>query len=385
MQVESRPRTTAKVKYVLDLSLPSKLPPWFPTARDYWRAQGLDDQTIAVRMNVHKASTRRDYSTHWRRFEKFCRETGKPSLPASTATVMQWLTHDVALTVQACNMQPYLSAINDAHVESKVGDPPALGDDMVRHVDAIGQRQTALATKPTRLQLPASVVLALGERAREQGARLLRAGAGLTPGFRAECELFRARCAVFTDYVHFNRGDTGVHLRNGDVVSVPHVGHVLRKGSLKAGRGSAASAVQQMPDTEVPLLRTLLTLWRRLQQHLGSERAVGSFWWLPSDGAASASLKWPQSRMNAWIKVALAADGVVAPDGFAFTYHSLRAGAGTAAHSIGVSERKLRAMGNWGPQSSAIDGYVDATYPASPAAYALFGWLLPRDVAAVPL
>ena len=52
-------------------------------------------------------------------------------------------------------------------------------------------------------------------------------------------------------------------------------------------------------------------------------------------------------------------------------------GAATAAHSIGVSERKIRTMGNWGPQSTAIDRYIDPVFPASPAAYRLFGWMLP--------
>ena len=78
-------------------------------------------------------------------------------------------------------------------------------------------------------------------------------------------------------------------------------------------------------------------------------------WWLPWDGPGAASAKWPQTKMNTWVKLALASQKTVAPPGFAFTYHSLRAGAATAAHSIGVSERKIRTMGNWGPQSTAID------------------------------
>ena len=40
-------------------------------------------------------------------------------------------------------------------------------------------------------------------------------------------------------------------------------------------------------------------------------------------------------------------------------------------------ERKIRTMGNWGPQSTAIDRYVDPVFPASPAAFRLFGWMLP--------
>ena len=84
--------------------------------------------------------------------------------------------------------------------------------------------------------------------------------------------------------------------------------------------------------------------------------------------------------MNQWIKAALTIQGVVAPAGFYYSYHNLRAGSATAAHSIGVSERAIRAAGNWATGTSAggqsaVDRYIDALFPPSSAAYELFSWL----------
>ena len=79
--------------------------------------------------------------------------------------------------------------------------------------------------------------------------------------------------------------------------------------------------------------------------------------------------------------MALTTQSIVAPDGFSYSYHSLRAGSATAAHSIGVSERAIRAAGNWATGTSAggqsaVDRYIDALFPPSSAAYELFSWLL---------
>ena len=93
-------------------------------------------------------------------------------------------------------------------------------------------------------------------------------------------------------------------------------------------------------------LRALLSVWRQVQKGICVDwqgAASGCcLWWLPWEGPGAASAKWPQAKMNTWVKLALASQKTVAPPGFAFTYHSLRAGAATAAHSIGVSERKIR-------------------------------------------
>ena len=70
--------------------------------------------------------------------------------------------------------------------------------------------------------------------------------------------------AVVVDYLHFNRGDTGVRLANSDVLEVNGY-HVLRKRALKAGTGTAATNVTLLPHSAVSELRALLSVWRQVQ------------------------------------------------------------------------------------------------------------------------
>jgi len=157
------------------------------------------------------------------------------------------------------NVQPYLSAVNDAHVESKVGPPPALGDDVVRHVGALASKQRALRATKSRLQLPAEAVVTMVERVLALDVdALLRDYAVLQVG-HAAIQLLRARVAVVVDYLHFNRGDTGVRLANSDVLEVNGY-HVLRKRALKAGTGTAATNVTLLPHSAVSDLRALLSV-----------------------------------------------------------------------------------------------------------------------------
>ena len=160
---------------------------------------------------------------------------------------------------------------------------------------------------------------------------------------------------------------------------------VLYKAKLKAGIGSAASAVTTIPAAYVPELDAILNTWHQLQlDWFGDDwaKTPGHKWqWAtPFEKLPPATAGWPQSRMNAWIKLALTTQSIVAPDGFSYSYHSLRAGSATAAHSIGVSERAIRAAGNWATGTSAggqsaVDRYIDALFPPSSAAYELFSWL----------
>ena len=68
--------------------------------------------------------------------------------------------------------------------------------------------------------------------------------------------------------------------------------------------------------------------------------------------------------------------GARAPAGEAWSGHSLRIGAASAADAEGVSLRRICWMGGWTAQSSAVKDYIDPTCPDSPAARRYFGWLL---------
>ena len=247
-------RRARKPRFKLDLAeVPmQRRPAWYDKAYAYWKSQLGDSpaarQTINVQLSCHRVSTDDQYSRHWRRFDAFCERDGVSSLPASSATVLKCVTSDLALTVNANNMQPYLSAINDAHTATHAGPAPALGVHVVRQQHGLTARQEPLFETPTRLQLPA--VTALG---------MMKKGLSALPDASDEtgCVLFRAKCAVFTDYLHFDRGDTGAKLRAEDIAL--HNGmRVLRKERLKSGIGSAASNVNTIPVACVPELHAAL-------------------------------------------------------------------------------------------------------------------------------
>ena len=67
------------------------------------------------------------HAEKWRRFERFCEAQQLCPLPATTTTILSWMSEDLALTVKAENFQSYLSAVNKAHVHLEL-DKPAVGD-----------------------------------------------------------------------------------------------------------------------------------------------------------------------------------------------------------------------------------------------------------------
>ena len=95
-------------------------------------------------------------------------------------------------------------------------------------------------------------VVAMAERVFQFDVRVALHESHLQRG-RAAVQLLRARVAVCVDYLHFNRGDTGVRLSNNDVLEVDGH-HVLRKRSLKAGTGTAATNITMLPHSTVSVL-----------------------------------------------------------------------------------------------------------------------------------
>ena len=205
---------------------------------------------------------------------------------------------------------------------------------------------------------------------------------------RTAVERYRADAAVVVDFLHFNRGDTGVRLRADDLVAFRDT-ILMRKRKLKAGTGVAMNRVNRVPIDAVDGFALLLAKWTLLRNALGlltggaayDDTGMSSLWRLPWE-RASTSATWKQSKMTDFLNLSLTYAGITAPDGYKYTYHSLRHGSATAAHAIYVPERRIRTMGNWSGGTSkggqdAIDGYIDELKPATAADYRCFGWLAP--------
>ena len=86
----------------------------------------------------------------------------------------------------------------------------------------------------------------------------------------------------------------------------------------------------------------------------------------------------PTTRhMSDWFAAVLAEEGIQAPHGFAYLGHSIRAGGSSAAEAIGVPRFRGNWLGGWSLGSNVRERlYIDPSVLPTPAAFALFGWLL---------
>ena len=111
--------------------------------------------------HTRRTSTKESYATKWTRFVDFCKRTlpqvyhRRPAcpLPATRKTVIKYLAHlQLEGRVHEASLQPYISAINQAHQD--LGYPrPALDLDKIRRafgaLEACEQRESALCRKCT--------------------------------------------------------------------------------------------------------------------------------------------------------------------------------------------------------------------------------------------
>ena len=104
---------------------------------------------------------------------------------------------------------------------------------------------------------------------------------------------------------------------------------------------------------------------------------------LPTDSPAPLLFQLPgeahvtSARMSHWVTSTLTEAGIIAPPGFAYLGHSLRSGGSSAAEAILVPHFRGNWLGGWSQSSSTRElHYIDPSILPTPAAHALFGWLL---------
>ena len=265
------------------------------------------------------------------------------AVPVSTGGVQFWMRQDLAYTVRMKHVQPYLSALNKCH--EHVGlDGVALGKDVVATRKAIAHQQAAVMEETTRVRLPA-----------EHAETVLLAALNLQvdPAVPQTLRLLRGSVAMLVDFCAGSRGNTGVHLREGDVQLLQdgQGGHLVRlrslKGQILVDELSGDEKVIQYPPEAVEGLVPLLQKWmhwRRVLGLLGSGTKRDSWYRLPGE---TGTARWNVSQMNVFMAETLQALDIVAPDSFSFSWHSLRHGAASSEKAINVADSKIMWMHNW--------------------------------------
>ena len=263
-------RAPRPATYALDLSPPAKELPWHKLSREAMRrryGEGPDaDKVIAVRMARLAETTVTKYGPQFMRFVSYAKSIGESFMPADGATVEKWLVNDVALTVNASNIDTYIRPINTAHDEMFL-DKPALGSNIASVLDGLKQNQYRLKPETeARLWVPADAV-----------ATVLDYGLQLPVDdlIPATVKMLRACTAVVVDFAHFSRGDTGSKIRPGEL-SVERGALYLKQFELKGVRNRASRRVRDnskvkilsLPADAAPdvvrLVEKFLAVWDRL-------------------------------------------------------------------------------------------------------------------------
>ena len=313
-------------------------------------------------------------------FVSFC-EAHRPPLcpvPASLATVMLYVGELARRgTIQAKNLQPYLSAINKVHVDLDL-PPPALGRALgaVRHGMALAQQ--ALHARDARFPLPAHVVLSALRLGYAAACRL----AALTdPSLLAaspDAAVFRACTVLVVMFVTFCRPHTAAALLQGDCVFDAAAG--LFRVSLRTEKPRAGEIERRFLNLDFFHLRgpvLLLHMWLAFRMRLGLGPQSPLFKLpLPREGAPSSS------SINKWVKEAVSLAGFVPSPGLAISGYCTRKGGTTAAHSVNVPLTIIRHVGGWAPRSEVVLRYIDVSIPPSPAARLFFQYLCASSAAA---
>ena len=337
------------------------------------------EELARVRLTGLKASSEGSYRKAWNRWAEYAASRGMPLLPATEVGVLAWMRHDLCYTVQARYFQPYLSALNKAHSHCEMA-PVALGDAVADSRKSIAAQQQAVYEAATRIRLPA-----------EYASRILDAALQLKVVVTdaRSVGLLRAATAVCIDASCGSRGNTGVHIREGDVQLVSRGGlpdgHVIRlralKGQVLVEELTGREKVLSFPEGAIEGLAALILKWEQCREELGvvsGGSAAGgprdSWYRLPGE---KQTWLWDVGQMNRVLTECLRALQIVAPATFTYSWHSLRHMAASSQSAIGVTDSRIMHLQNWSSMKVALSTYIDPLCPVTPACFRWYGWMLP--------
>ena len=317
-------------------------------------------------------SSRASYDCKWRLFQAFCERQSPPllALPADPSTVLAFLGHLAQRgTVAASNVRPYLAAIGDRHLDLQLANP-TLGRAISKVIDGWQRLQREAVVHAPRTFLPAEPILAL-----------LHVGLSLP-----DPDLLRACTCSVISFVCGIRALSAANILFEDVVLGPASLSVLLRHE-KRGR----TVERRQISLPLPWLGAIASLWQRWSLCRSTLFATTA----PSIAArASSSSAWalPSSRLSATpasvnelLRHALDAVGYFVPEGFTWSFHSLRKGFATCSASIGVPDASIAAHGGWAVGSDALErNYIVRNVTPSVAAHLFFGWLRRDHFTAAP-
>lgn len=313
--------------------------------------------------HARRASTKESYGTKWTRFHDFCTRTlpreynRKPAcpLPAKRRTVIKYLAHlQLEGRVHVASLQPYISAINQAHEDLGYARPGLDLEKVRRAFGALEAREQRDEDRDVRVPVPADVIYDIAVMAVNTPDRaMLRACAAVVLGF---CWFARPDSGVKLQRKHVTFGLRGVTLNfYGKTVPV-HTSCPIHRDST------------QRFDPE-GLVLSVLRRWHKTSAQWQTRDSP--YWCLPSDMDAQRS-----AAVTSWLRIACDAVHAAPPAGEKWTGQSLRSGGASASLSIGVDMFFIMKHGHW-KTHAAVQRYLKFLVQPTDAAYLFFGWMLP--------
>lgn len=314
---------------------------------------------------AHQTSTAAKYINGWEQFVAFCSTARLQALPAAAETVVRCLGYVKALgTVAARSLGNRLAPIAAVHMLA--GYPSPTKDGLVRQAKR-GYRHVYTAATGARPErrgpLPASVLEAFLDLWPSAGPDLRDKIAGTALAF-----------------LLFNRPGAASHMRALNIfparagleVQVPDYKGAVLKDADRLVYTVPVAACGWAGDRALRIIRNH---WRA---HMAAGRPLAERLFAP----AGTTKPLPTRIVTRWMRDLLALTAVRAPLGTKWSGHSLRAGAASEAHAIGLSDALLRQLMGLADIKTAYLHYIDATWGASTAAWTWFGRYAPRRRAA---
>jgi len=351
--------------------------PWAASMRPYMqRLLGTDSlgaKTLELLTAAWAKSTSDTYNSAIKPYFQFCEEQGLPPLAATTATMARYIAWiGERGTIKATSLQPYLSAVN-GFFKDHGAEPVAQGELVAKVRRGLAASQVSLQPSRTRLYLPARILVSSLRLAKDLRTQLTDTWT------QAQAELillFRACLATVLLATFFCRGGAGVECRSGDLLCTPTGGILLYHGTRKGQRGTSTERklLCELPASAHPDMAKLLQYFDAARTRFSAGKIPDRRWAI---SVREPTTNWTADTLTAWLQRVLCAVHEQPPDGFAWTSHSLRKGAATAAYSIGTPMQKIKFFGGWARESDVVLDYIDPTVLPCPGAWQLFGWMTP--------
>lgn len=330
------------------------------------RRFGWGEGAVTARRLVsakYQGSTKKNYVNAWERFDAFCERVNARAMPASPETVVRYMASLFdGGTCAPDTVGSYLAAVRAVH---RVAGLPSPTDDPLVADARVGYRrlhtEAAGELPEVRGPLPPEAVTEL-------------AAIGLTTSDAAR----RRECAgLVLAYLMFNRPGAAANMRARDLrltpagleVQVP----VYKMGVLKRGARLAFTIpVAAGGWSEDAPLRLVRRVWT--QHYLGG-RAPAEHLFAPPGRPAIQPL--PTQVVTAWLSRLLSLTSCTPPLGVKWTGHSPRAGAASSAYAIGLQPPLIQQFMGLSSVDTAYKHYINAQWPSTPAARALFARYFP--------